>query len=252
MANDIFHLPEGPITKAELMDLTMKHLLAKLRDEYEPPKSVSSRRWQDNVILGEIVPGSTVLDLGCGQGELLGRLIADMGVKGQAVEVDPEAAMAAMELGVPVLSLDLNEVIGDFPDQSFDCVILESTLQTLKEPLKVMGQILRVGRRAIVSFPNFGHWRVRLDLAIRGRMPVTKGLPYSWHDTPNIHLFTLVDFLDWCQASQVRVAKGFALVEGNVQPLNEDSNLSAEEVLVILEKDEASQRGESTTPTTCP
>jgi methionine biosynthesis protein MetW len=100
-----------------------------------------------------------------------------------------------------------------------------------------MNQILRVGRRAIVSFPNFGHWRVRLDLAIRGRMPVTPGLPYSWHDTPNIHLCALADFLDWCQTEKVKVAKGFALVEGQVQPLSEDSNISAEEVLVFLEKD---------------
>ncbi|MDR0549837.1 MAG: methionine biosynthesis protein MetW [Deltaproteobacteria bacterium] len=238
MAKDDTYNPlNGPVTKKELIDLATTSLLAKLRDHYDSPPTISSRRWQDKVILGEIIPGSTVLDLGCGQGELLGRLIADMDVIGQAVEVDPEAAMAAMELGVPVLSLDLNEVISDFPDQSFDCVILESTLQTLKEPLKVMNQILRVGRRAIVSFPNFGHWRVRLDLAIRGRMPVTQGLPYSWHDTPNIHLFTLDDFYDWCAASQVKVDKGFALVEGQVLPLAEDSNLSAEEVLVFLVKE---------------
>jgi methionine biosynthesis protein MetW len=219
------------------MDLTMTHFLGKLREQYEIVRPIPSRRWQDKVILGEIVPGCTVLDLGCGRGELLGQLITDMGVKGQAVELDPEAAMAAMELGVPVLNLDLNEVLGDFPDHSFDYVILESTLQTLREPLRVMGEILRVGRRAIVSFPNFGHWRVRLDLAIRGRMPVTQGLPYGWYDTPNIHLFTLADFLDWCQASQVKLDQGFALVDGQVHPLMEDSNLSAEEVLVFLEKE---------------
>ncbi|MDR1870338.1 MAG: methionine biosynthesis protein MetW [Deltaproteobacteria bacterium] len=234
--SEIFHFPEGTVTKSELMDLTMTHLLGKLREEYQAPEPPPSTRWQDKVILGEIVPGSTVLDLGCGQGELLGRLIADMGVKGQAVEVDPEAAMAAMELGVPVLSLDVNEIIGDFPDQSFDCVILESTLQTLKEPLKVMREILRVGRGAIVSFPNFGHWRVRLDLAIRGRMPVTPGLPYSWHDTPNIHLCALADFKDYCHENNVNIVKGFALVEGRVSPLGDDSNLSAEEVLLFLEK----------------
>jgi methionine biosynthesis protein MetW len=237
--NDNFKFSEGAITREELVDLTMSQLLGKLRTGYEAPKP-PIRRWQDKVILGEIAPGSTVLDLGCGRGELLGKLIIDMGVKGQAVEVDPESAMAAMELGVPVLNLDLNEVLGDFPDLSFDCVILESTLQTLKEPLRVMSEILRVGRRAIVSFPNFGHWRVRLDLAIRGRMPVTPGLPYGWFDTPNIHLFTLADFLDWCQGNQVKVAPGFALVDGQVQPLGEDSNLSAEEVLVFLEKDRES------------
>ncbi|MDR1609068.1 MAG: methionine biosynthesis protein MetW [Deltaproteobacteria bacterium] len=236
MVKDIIKLPEGTITRQELTDLAKSQLLDKLRPEYQPAQP-PARRWQDKVILGEIAPGSTVLDLGCGRGELLGKLIVDMGVKGQAVEVDPEAAMAAMELGVPVLNLDINEVLGDFPDLSFDCVILESTLQTLKEPLRVLSEILRVGRRAIVSFPNFGHWRVRLDLAIRGRMPVTPGLPYGWHDTPNIHLFTLADFMDWRAANEVKVAPGFALVDGQVEPLAEDSNISAEEVLVFLEKE---------------
>ncbi|MDR1084866.1 MAG: methionine biosynthesis protein MetW [Deltaproteobacteria bacterium] len=240
MVDDIYRFPEGDLTRAELVDLAMTHLLGKLRDEYKesprPETSVVRRRWQDRVILGEIVPGSTVLDLGCGRGELMGCLIGEMGAKGQAVEVDPEAAMAAMELGVPVLNLDLNEVLGDFPDSSFDYVILESTLQTLKAPLKVMNEILRVGRRGIVSFPNFGHWRVRLDLAVRGRMPVTQGLPYGWYDTPNIHLFTLSDFFDWCKESQVKADPGFALADGQIQPLSEESNISAEEVLVFLEK----------------
>jgi methionine biosynthesis protein MetW len=234
---NIFRFKGGAVLKGVEKDLAKGPLLTKYLKDYAAPPAPAGGRWQDKVILGEIVPGSTVLDLGCGRGELLGRLIGDMEVRGQAVEVDPEAAMAAMELRVPVLNLDINEVIGDFPDQSFDCVILESTLQTLKDPLVVMSEILRVGRRVIVSFPNFGHWRVRLDLAIRGRMPVTPGLPYRWNDTPNIHLFTLADFLDWCETQNVKIVKGFALTEGEVRELSEDSNFSAEEVLVFLEKE---------------
>jgi methionine biosynthesis protein MetW len=194
-------------------------------------------RWQDRVIVNVIPKNAYVLDLGCGRGELLSRLIKEMDVHGQAVEVDPESAMAAMELGVPVLNIDICEVLGDFPDRSFDYVILESTIQTLKEPMVVLDEMLRVGRRGIVSFPNFGHWRVRFDLATRGRMPVTPGLPYGWHDTPNIHLFTLADFMDWCRQNKVRVDSAYGLSAGSVAPVAEKDNLAAEEVLVFLGRD---------------
>ncbi|MDR1035793.1 MAG: methionine biosynthesis protein MetW [Deltaproteobacteria bacterium] len=197
-----------------------------------------SERWQDQVILSGVDPGSYVLDLGCGRGELLARLMDELGVRGQGVEVDPEAAMAAMEAGVPVLNVDLSLVLGDFADGSFDYVILESTLQTLQKPLEVIFEMLRVGRRGIVSFPNFGHWRVRLDLAARGRMPVTPDLPYGWHDTPNIHLFTLDDLLDVCESSDLKIVAAWGLCEGSIREVGPRDNLVTEEAVLFLEKRE--------------
>jgi methionine biosynthesis protein MetW len=188
------------------------------------------------VILSGVAPGSYVLDLGCGRGELLARLIDEVGVRAQGVEVDPEAAMTAMDAGVPVLNVDLGLVLGDFADRSFDYVILESTLQTLQKPLEVIFEMLRVGRHGIVSFPNFGHWRVRLDLAARGRMPVTPDLPYGWHDTPNIHLFTLDDILDVCQANELRVVEAWGLCEGEIRHVGAQDNLVTEEAVLFLEK----------------
>jgi len=194
-------------------------------------------RWQDRVILEEVPRGASVLDLGCGEGELLFQLISRLAVRGQGVELDPLAVLKTIDRGVPVLNIDLDQGLVDFADQSFDYVILESTLQTLKNPLGVLKEMLRVGRRGIVAFPNFGHWRVRFDLAVRGRMPVTPRLPYGWHDTPNIHLCTLADFLDWCQADQVTVKRSFGLVEGRIQAdLSPADNLAVEEVLIFLER----------------
>jgi len=175
--------------------------------------------------------------LGCGEGELLSQLIRRLAVCGQGVELDPRAVLKTIDRGVPVLNIDLDQGLGDFADQSFDFVILESTLQTLKKPLAVLREMLRVGRRGIVSFPNFGHWRVRFDLALRGRMPVTPGLPHGWHDTPNIHLFTLADFLDWVQVEKVTVRRSFGLVEGHLKAdLSPTDNLVVEEALIFLER----------------
>ncbi|MDR2946075.1 MAG: methionine biosynthesis protein MetW [Candidatus Adiutrix sp.] len=192
-------------------------------------------RWQDQVIL-EVMPREvSVLDLGCGDGELLATLIRTLDIRGQGVELDPMAVLKSIDRGVPVLNLDLDCGLVDFADQSFDYVILESTLQTLKAPMAVLTEMLRIGRRGIVSFPNFGHWRVRFDLAMRGRMPMTRGLPYGWHDTPNIHLFTLADFYDWCGAHRVSVTEAYGLTDGRVHPLSAEDNLTAEEALLFLE-----------------
>ena len=201
------------------------------------PASAPGRRWQDQVILEEVPRGASVLDLGCGEGELLSQLIRRLAVRGQGVELDPLAVLKTIDRGVPVLNIDLDQGLVDFADQSFDYVILESTLQTLKRPLAVLTEMLRVGRRSIVSFPNFGHWRVRFSLALRGRMPMTPSLPHGWHDTPNIHLFTLADFLDWCQASQVTVKRSFGLVEGRLKAnLSATDNLVVEDALIFLEQ----------------
>lgn len=220
-----------------LNDLTA--LLDKLATPPAPPPESNGQRpqrWQDRLIEQRIAPGSSVLDLGCGSGELIARLMEHRSVRGQGVELDDDAVFQCVQRGVPVFQSDLDEGLKGFADQSFDYVVLEETLQTLHRPVDVLGEMLRVGRHGIVSFPNFAYWRVRLDLALGGRMPKTENLPYRWYDTPNIHLFTLQDFLDWAGGHGVRIVEGHALSEGVVRPLREDDNLHAEEVLVVVER----------------
>lgn len=193
-------------------------------------------RWQDDLILAMIPEDATVLDLGCGGGELLARLMGEKGVRGQGVELDPEAVFACVERGVPVFQTDLDGGLRGFPERNFDYVVLEETLQTLHQPHVILDELLRVARSGIVSFPNFGYWRVRMDLAVRGRMPVSEWLPFRWFDSPNIHLFTLQDFLDWCREKGVAVVEGHVLAEGQIRELREGDNLYAEEVLLRVEK----------------
>ncbi len=193
-------------------------------------------RWQDAVIEQMVPVGASVLDLGCGNGHLLGRLIRDKGVRGQGVEVDFEAVLACIDQGIPVYHADLDQGLSGFQDASFDYVILEETVQTLHRPLKVLKEMLRVGGRGLVSFPNFGCWNVRLSLAVKGRMPVTEELPHAWYNTPNIHLLTLEDFHCWAAEHQVRITGGYAFLEGEARPLDYPSdNLLAEEVLLAIE-----------------
>jgi methionine biosynthesis protein MetW len=196
--------------------------------------AASATRWQDAVIEAQIPHGASVLDLGCGNGDLLNRLETQKQVRGQGLELDPLMVRSCIAHGIPVIQSDLDAGLDGFPDQSFDYVILEETLQTLHNPLNVLRDVLRVGKHGIVSFPNFGCWKVRLDLACNGRMPVTPNLPYHWYDTPNIHLLTLLDFLDWTEQTGVQISQAMALVEGKVRPLQSEDSLLAEEVLLTL------------------
>ena len=141
-----------------------------------------------------IAPGSRVLDLGCGDGDLLAELIASRGCRGQGVEVSREALHACVERGVPVVEADIDRGLPEFDDGAFDVVVLSQTLQAVRRPALALREVTRVGRLGIVSFPNFGHWRLRAQLLVRGRMPVTRTLPYRWHETPNVHLCTIRDF----------------------------------------------------------
>lgn len=193
-------------------------------------------RWQDALIEKEVRADSSVLDLGCGNGELLANLMRLKKVRGQGVELESGAVFQCVARGVPVFQADLDEGLKCFPDNRFDYVILEETLQTLRRPAELLRDMLRVGRQGMVSFPNFAYWRVRLDLGIRGRMPVTEYLPFRWYDTPNIHLFTLQDFWDWSEENRVKITQGYVLVEGAVRALQPGDNLYAEEALLILQK----------------
>jgi methionine biosynthesis protein MetW len=149
----------------------------------------------DYAIIGDIVEsGTKVLDLGCGEGELLEWLAQNKGVEARGVEISGAKVQRAIARGVSVYQGDIDQGLADYPDQTFDYVILSQTLQETHRPRKVLGEMLRVGRRAIVAFPNFGHWRVRLSMLVSGGAPRTKLFPYEWYESPNIHFLTVYDF----------------------------------------------------------
>ena len=152
-----------------------------------------------------IKPSTKILDLGCGDGELLKILREKYGVHGYGNENDIENIKKSIKNGVNVLQLDLDSGLDDFESKSFDYVVLAQSLQVLKEPKKLIDEMLRVGNEIIVSFPNMGHWSSRLDLMVKGTMPVTENLPYSWHETPNIHLCTIRDFTLFCKENNYKI-----------------------------------------------
>jgi len=155
------------------------------------------QRYDYELIASWIPERSRVLDLGCGDGVLLAGLAATHGTFGYGIEIDDANVLASVKNGVNVLQGDIEGGLASFADASFDFVILSQTLQAMRNAERVLNEMLRVGREGIVTFPNFGYWRHRLDI-LRGHMPVSKALPYSWYDTPNIHLCTVKDFEDLC------------------------------------------------------
>ncbi len=160
----------------------------------------------DTVPIGAwIEPKSRLLDLGCGDGTLLRRLIDDYQVQGYGLEIDPDSINQCIQKGLNVIEQDLNKGLKNFPDNSFDTVLMSQTLQALRNPHLVLDEMLRIGNRCIVTFPNFGHWQTRVFLSIRGRMPVTQQLAYQWYDTPNIHLFTYKDFEALCSERSIKI-----------------------------------------------
>ena len=154
------------------------------------------RRTDWLVIAGMVENGAKVLDIGCGDGELLHLLATQNQVDGRGMEISQKGVNACVARGLAVIQGDAGEALRDYPDQAFDYVILSQTLQAMAQPAEIVEQMLRIGQRAIVSFPNFAYWRVRLYLALRGRMPVTRQLAYQWYETPNIHFCTILDFVD--------------------------------------------------------
>ena len=175
------------------------------------------------IIANWIAPGSRVLDLGCGDGKLLKHLWQTRQAPGYGVEIDDVKAIACIYNDVNVLQLDLEDGLAAFADQSFDYVILSETLQAIHHQEPLLKEMLRVGREAIVSFPNFGYWRARIQIAFAGHMPVSKELPYQWYDTPNVHHCTLVDFEALCDKLGFKVLERLVLTDG--QPVSALPNL---------------------------
>lgn len=190
----------------------------------------------DHQLIEEYVaPGSKVLDLGCGDGTLLKDLAERKGVVGTGIDVDVSQVRKCIERGVAVYHGDMLEGMAMFPDGRFDCVILSQTLQQTMQPRRVLQEMMRVGRRAIISFPNFAHWTVRLHLLLKGTMPVTPALPYTWHDTPNIHLLTIKDFLQLCRELDLAVIDRMFLTAGFRRICGPLANLRASLAIFVVE-----------------
>lgn len=169
----------------------------------------------DLAIIAENVPqGARVLEIGCGDGTLMAALRDGRGVDVRGLEINPDEVEKAVARGLSVVQGDANHDLVNYPDGAFDIAILSQTLQTTQRPDLMLDELLRIGRKAFVSFPNFAHWRVRLALMWQGRMPVTRNLPETWYDTPNIHHLTIADFLDLLAMKKVRVERSWYLTQG--------------------------------------
>ncbi len=166
------------------------------------------------IIAGWVGFGSKVLDLGCGDGELLTYLRSSLEVKGYGVEKDDANWLACLQNGTNVIQMDLEDGLSGFEDQSFNTVILSQTLQAMHNTEEIVQEMLRVGREIIVTFPNFGYWRNRMQIT-NGRMPVSKTLPYQWYDTPNVHLCTINDFDKFCENYKISVIERKVITDGN-------------------------------------
>ncbi len=166
------------------------------------------------VIAGLVAPGSRVLDVGCGDGELLALLQKERRVEGRGIELSQAGVNESLARGLSVIQGDADTDLVDYPDACVDYVILSDTIQAMVRPKQVLTEMLRIGRKAIVSFPNFGHWTVRASLGFKGRMPVTENLPYSWYDTPNIHFCTPRDFTGLCAEVGAKIETPVVLDSG--------------------------------------
>lgn len=176
------------------------------------PVSLRTQARADHLLIADMVaPGARVLDVGCGEGELLRLLIETKGVDGRGIELSQTGVNTSVAHGLSVIQGDADTDLDNYPDDAFDFVILSQTLQATRRPKEVMENLLRIGRHVVVSVPNFGHWRMRSQILFLGRMPVTKSLPDTWYDTQNIHFCTIRDFVDLCDLTGAKIERAVAL-----------------------------------------
>jgi len=187
-----------------------------------------------------IASGTRVLDIGCGDGSLLEFLVRSKNVDGRGLELSQQNVNHCVARGLSVVQGDADTDLSEYPSGVFDIAILSQTIQATRQPRRVLSELLRIGKRTIVSFPNFGHWKVRVSLALNGRMPVTKALGHSWYDTPNIHLCTISDFLALARDVGATIEGAYALNEGQsartMNPSSWGPNIFAEGAIFLLAK----------------
>lgn len=190
----------------------------------------------DKLLLEQVDNGSRVIDLGCGDGRLLDRLRTELGCRVLGVELGEAEVTAVIGRGLSVIRADLDQGLGDIPDDSFDTAVLSQTLQQVHRPTTVLREMLRVARRALVVVPNFGHWRIRLKVIQQGRAPVTDSLPYEWYDTPNLHVCSMHDIRDLVEQLGMKVVREIPIIGGRPVERAWWANLRADSAMYVLER----------------
>lgn len=219
----------------------------KLHRNTDWSKSVARDRIFDETICGLTREKERVLDLGCGSGELLYRLKKEKKVQELGIELDSEYVADCLARGLRVIQGDLEESITDFDDNSFDVVILNQVMLSVPNPLDLLENGLRVGKRVIITFPNFAHWRIRLQIMLRGRLPVNRDLPYEWYETPNIRLATVDDFTHLCQLKKIALLEKQFISQcgnGKLSPIFFRPNLRSSLALFCLANNDLDNKGD--------
>ena len=192
-----------------------------------------------NVISNMIPTRSSVIDVGCGDGSLLKYLDKNKNINGRGLEIDQDKIRECLAKGISVIQGDADIDLADYPDKSFDYSILTYTLQATKRPKKVLEELVRISNKAIVSFPNFGYWKIRMHLLINGTMPISNELSYSWYETPNLHFCTIFDFIDLCKKTNIKIENKVNLKRHLIQDYKQKSwvdNCFSESGMFLISK----------------
>ncbi len=192
----------------------------------------------DDILMSQIADGGRVIDLGCGDGRLIARLRDEHRCSVLGIERDRDAFLATVQRGVSAIMADLNHGLQDIPAGTFDYAVLSQTLQQVTRPLQVLDEMLRVAHRALIVVPNFGHWRVRMQIMLQGRAPVTDSLPYEWYESPNVHFLSMLDFRDLANRGNFRIVKEMPIIGHVALEHAWLSNWRAHSALYVLERSE--------------
>ena len=187
-------------------------------------------RFEDDVLAGLIDANSRVLDVGCGDGSLLLHLKKIKNVDGRGLEIDQKRVQESVAKGLAVIEGDAEKDLVDYPNASFDFAILNQSLQQFHDPRKVLDELLRVAKKAIITIPNFGYWKVRLNLLFQGTMPVTENLPHTWYNTPNLHMCTIKDFYNLCKLDNIEIVKSISVSSDKISDIQK-SNLEVKNLI---------------------